>query len=255
MEYTRIQVTIRDAIAWVSLNHPPLNEMDEPMMKELIDVHQKLSGDSDVRAIILKSNCPKFFSNGLPAKELATADVPRIRQMFSVVGNMIEAVYACEKIEIALIDGHAMAGGAVLGLLADFRFMGEQSGRYAFSEISVGLIIPTLLQTLLKTVIHPAHLQDAILGKAYKPREACAVGLVNQVCPSDQLETEAEKFLKPLLRLPEENVRTSKFLLRREVLQKIRNEKQQMLEEITPFFNDNLREGLRAVAEGRHPKF
>ncbi len=255
MNYQRIQLTVQDKIAWISLNHPPLNEMDELMMSELAEVHRELSVDQNVRGIILKSNCPKFFSNGLPAQELATADAPEMRQFFSRLGEMIEAMYGCEKPEIALIDGHAMAGGAVLGLLADFRFMGEHCGRYSFSEILVGLIIPTLLQTILKTVVQPAHIAEVIFGKAYKPAEAQEIGLVNKVFPSELLAKEAEKVLKNLFRLPQENVRTTKVLLRQEVLQKIRSQKKEMLDELMPFFNDNLREGIRAVMENRRPVF
>jgi enoyl-CoA hydratase/carnithine racemase len=255
LETKRIQTQVVDKIAWITLENPPLNEMDELMMAELADVHREFSGDPHVWGIVLKSNCPKFFSNGLPAQELAVADAVKARGIFFCLGEMIEAIYACEKPEIALINGHAMAGGAVLALLADFRFMGEGSGRYCFSEILVGLIIPTLLQTILKTVVAPARLEETIFGKAYKPQEAELVGLVNEVFESDQLEKEAEKTLKTLFRLPQENVRRTKSLLRREVLQQIKTQREEMLNELNDFFNDNLREGIRAVIEKRRPHF
>ena len=254
MPEPELQIQIRDRIAWLLINRPPLNTLTPDLMERLRQAHSDLARDVQVRGIVLASENRKFFSNGLDPETMLAASVKERVEIFRTLLEMCVAMYSYPGLELAAIGGHAMAGGAVLGILCDFRFMAEGKHRYSFSEVRVGLTLPASIMGVLEGVVGPQHLRAAgMLGEAFRPDEALRIGLVDRVVPPDELHAEAERFLKQQFEIPRAGMSMVKESMRRQRLEHLRNYEE--LSGLERFLSGNFEEGLRAVLERRRPHF
>ena len=67
---------------------------------------------------------------------------------------------------IAAINGHAIAGGAVLAACADRRIMARDSGRVGITELLVGVPFPVLAFEVVRFALPPRYLADSMLSGA-----------------------------------------------------------------------------------------
>lgn len=256
-EYQFFNTQVKENIGYIWFENPPLNELSIPVMEELIAIHREMEHDGEVWGVILTTDNRKFFCNGLSPDFLLGLDHAGRLRVFEVLMDLMRGMYGFSKPEVACIPGHAMAGGAVLGILCDYRFMAEEKSRYSFSEVAVGLTLPRSLLAIIERVTGPAPLRNiAQLATAYKAAEAREIGLVDRVFPVEDLLAETEAFLKNLFQnYPLASVRSVKSQLRRPILESMDDLFRQDREMLESFVSGNFLEGLRAVKERRRPKF
>lgn len=236
------------------MNRAPLNLMDIEFMQTFMELHRNMQSNPDVWAVIVHSTVDGYFSNGLDPAMMLKRDAKEKAEVFTVLLQMVKEVYAFEKPHISAIEGHAMAGGAVMAILSDWRFMSREKSRIAFSEVAVGLVIPRVIINLIESATGSQHLRTiAQLGTAIKSVDAQAMGLVDEVFGNGTVLREAEKYAKRLFDLPLASVRSVKRMLREKNIQAL--EAGEGLAEMQTFLGDNFNEGLRAVQERRRPKF
>ncbi|MCB1307352.1 MAG: enoyl-CoA hydratase/isomerase family protein [Leptospiraceae bacterium] len=243
-------------LAYVWMDRPPLNVINHQFMDEMIAAHNELAADDDIWQIILASRSEKFYSNGLDPELLLSSDVAGRGAVFTRLLDMLRVMYAFPKISVACIQGHAMAGGAVIGIAADFRFMGDGKYRYAFSEVPVGLTIPLILLKIIERTVGPHKLRDvAMLGQAFTPAEAKAIGLVDEVWPERDLYARTESYLAKLLPLSQRSLRNVKRNIRAPIVDELEQTTAESLSDLESFLSGNFEEGLRAILDRRRPDF
>ncbi len=254
--YRFLSLEIQDHIAWLRLNRPPLNDLDPEVLDELIAAHHELAANDDVWMVALGAAGDKFFCNGVSPDFVLERDVDGRALVFERLFDLMRVMYAFPKIELCALRGHAMAGGAVLAILCDFRFMAAGKNRIGFSEVPVGLTVPEFLIRLIEGVVGPQHLvKIAMLGTAFRPEEALEIGLVDRVVPADELDQVAQDYLQGLCELPLESVQDVKASIRAPRMELVRTASGESLAHLRHFLSGNFDEGLQAVKERRKPKF
>lgn len=249
-----LQIRVTDRIAYLRINRPPLNTLTPNLMENMIAAHDELAKNTEVRGVILHSENDKFFCNGLDPETMLAAGAKEREEIFRTLVEMAVRMYSFPKLELCAIGGHAMAGGAVLGILCDFRFMSEGKHRYCFSEVRVGLTIPAGLLSIITSVIGPRYARDAaMLGNMYRADEAQAIGLVDRVTTPETLLSDATGFLTELFEIPDAGMIAVKEQLRAPQLAALKN--QDDVATLRKFLVGNFEEGLRAVLERRRPNF
>ncbi|MBS0618008.1 MAG: enoyl-CoA hydratase/isomerase family protein [Spirochaetes bacterium] len=250
-----ITTRIENHIGYVALERAPMNLMDIPFMHEFARIHRELAKNKDVWGVVCHSTVDGYFSNGLdPAMMLARDKAGRI-EVFEVLLQMVHEIYSFPKPHVAAIEGHAMAGGAVLAILSDWRFMSRDKSRIAFSEVAVGLTIPKAIVNLIESVTGPRHLREIVmLGSAIKSTDAARMGFVDEVFDNGTTLREAEKYLKRIFDLPLASVAHVKQILRAENIAALKS--REGVETLAEFVvADSFVEGLSAVRDKRRPKF
>ncbi|MEQ9364614.1 MAG: enoyl-CoA hydratase/isomerase family protein [Leptospirales bacterium] len=255
--FQNLRIESRDRLAWIRLNRPPLNDLTPEVIEELIEAHRLLAADDSVWMVVLGGQGEKFFCNGLSPEYILAQDAAGRAAVFARLFDLMRAMYAFPKIEAAAMGGHAMAGGAVLGILCDFRFMRAGKSRIGFSEVAAGLTVPEFLIDIIEGVIGPQHLvQTAMLAKAYRPEEALAIGLVDDVFPPEEFDARVEAYLNGLMdSLPLRSMQTVKQSLRAKRNAGLKAASTRSLENLRPLLMGNFDEGLTAVLERRKPVF
>ncbi len=255
--FNNLEVEIRDHLGWIRMNRPPLNCLTVDFMDDLIRAHELMDASPEVWAVLLTSSSEKFFSNGLDPDYILERTPGERAKVFKKLLKMTRVMYEFSKPQIAVINGHAFAGGAVLSVMADFRFMAAGKGKISFSETRVGLTLPDLLLPIIEAVVGPENMvRVAMMGEAFSPEQSLAMGLVDRVVEPDQLQAEAENYMREILdTMPLASMRSVKAGIRKRRVKMLRKMKRSGLRQMRAFLTGNFEEGLTAVRERRKPVF
>ncbi|MBI3396090.1 MAG: enoyl-CoA hydratase/isomerase family protein [Spirochaetia bacterium] len=199
---------------------PPNNTLTLAMLREFVSLMNELAEKSD--GILVSSTHPKFFSNGLDGKTLLESP-PALRketveEMIRAFGRLVQV----KKPWVAELNGYTMAGGAVIALAADYRFMLTTAGRIGFSELAIGLPLPVVYLHGMHKVVAPHAVRTLLEGNALKPDEAKAVGLVDDLAETpEELRSKCLKRLDQIFRLEQDSYLPTRALYRSVLLREI----------------------------------
>ncbi len=129
-------------------------------------------------------------------------------------------LYASSLPVVAAVNGHAIAGGCVLALMADLRLMADDGFTIGLNEIQLGVGLPPCVIEPLRAAVPPACARAIALGGGlFSPEEALALHLVDQLAPRAELESSAVKQAQAMADLPDLAFAQVKAAIRRPVLE------------------------------------
>ena len=125
---------VKDGIAVITLNNPPVNSMSFATRKGVVDGIEQAMADASVKAIVLIGS-GKGFSGGAEIKEFNTPAATAEPGL----GTVIEVIENCTKPVVAAIHGVAMGGGLELALGCHYR-VASAGAQIALPEVKLGLL-------------------------------------------------------------------------------------------------------------------
>src|SRR4051794_27604698 len=110
-DYKCFQFRIDSGVAFVSIDHPPINLLDEVLSQEFDKLGRELEADESVRVVVLESALPDFFiaHSGLGRVGAASKIVSHTRS-FRLTQTIGERFRNMPKVTIAKIEGRARGG-------------------------------------------------------------------------------------------------------------------------------------------------
>src|SRR5262249_38045748 len=135
-------------VATVTFDRPPANGMNHDFFVELEALVATL-GAPAVRAVVV-TGTGRFFSAGLDLFEVFAYDPPAFTDFTARFDAGFTALFGLMKPVVAAVNGHAVAGGAVLAATADFRLMAAGPGRIGLTEILVGVPFPATIMEIVR---------------------------------------------------------------------------------------------------------
>lgn len=244
----------------ITLNRPDkLNSVDDTLSAELIDTLKYAQKTAGVRAILL-TGAGRGFCAGqdLQSRSIqANGSHPHlgesIRNRYMPIITLLRTI---EKPVICAINGVAAGAGASLAFACDYRLASEESS-YIQAFIKVGLIPDSGACFMLPRLVGVGRAMDLMMtGRKVSATEALAIGLVNELCPPDQLMEKALAFTDELASGP-----TKAYGLMKRAVNKAMDcdlstylEYEADVQEIAGRSND-YREGVSAFTEKRQPAF
>ncbi len=204
MSYQAIHIERRDkGVAWIIVDHPPANAIDEVLMQDLETAAEELSRDESARVVVITSAHHKTFLAGADLKGMVqnsgkyAGEDRAIARQSANMQACFDRFAKMPKPVIAAINGHALGGGCELALACDFRIMSK--GRIGLTEVSLGLIPGAGGTQRMTRLLGRAKATELIfLAKQLEPEEALQIGLINQVVPPERLEEEVTAFAEQL---------------------------------------------------------
>src|SRR6478672_8344478 len=164
--FSALKVRLDRGIAWVTLDHPPINLLDLPLIAELDQVGRALEHDTDVRVVVIDSADPEFFSAHADVtliKALPTDDTS-LHEQVDGFQAMVDRFRTMPKATIAVIEGIARGGGSELALSCDMRFAALGKARFAQPEVAVGIIPGAGATQRLPRLVGRARALESVLG-------------------------------------------------------------------------------------------
>ena len=183
-----IDVAINDGIATVTLRHGKANALDIEFCDALAARFAELR-NSAAKAVVLTGQ-GKIFSAGVDLFRVSEGGADYVRKFLPTLHKLYDTVFHFPKPVVAAINGHAVAGGAVLACCADRRIMAREGGRIGVTEMLVGVPFPALAFEIVRFAVPPRHLPEFTLtGATYTTDAAVQRGWIDEIAePGDLME-------------------------------------------------------------------
>ena len=182
-EFQFVKVRVEGGAAWMTLNRPEHNLLNEAMLREIADGIEYLGERGDVKLVLLESAC-KVFCGGIEVGEYTSQ---RVFQMLDAFHAVFAAMLETGKPVICVVNGPAIGGGAELAAFGDM-VIATPKARFAQPEISIG-VFPPLASTILPYLVGPKTALELVLtGEPVTAERALELGLINRLVPEAKLE-------------------------------------------------------------------
>lgn len=194
--------SVADQTAFITLNRPEKrNALSPELVTELKAAFNKAEEDPAVKVVVLKANGESFC---------AGADLGYLQQLqnFSFEENLADSnhlkelflkIYTLNKVVIAQVQGHALAGGCGLAAVCDFTFAVPEA-KFGYTEVRIGFI-PALVSVFLIRKLGEQKARHLLLtGEIIKAEAALTYGLITEVTPATELENRVKEFTQNLIK-------------------------------------------------------
>jgi enoyl-CoA hydratase/carnithine racemase len=187
-----IAVDYQDTVAVVQLSRGVTNALNVELVNELGALLERIDSDSSTSALVLGSSNDKFLSIGFDIPQLF--DVPKkdFQTFFSEFNRVCLNLFTLPKPTMAAITGHAVAGGCILALCCDYRFIAEGKKLMGLNEIKLGVPVPYLADCVLRDIVGTRYAREIMdTGEFYGPADLVRMGLVDKVLPGEDVMARA----------------------------------------------------------------
>src|ERR1700722_1724781 len=139
--YKCFRFRFESGVAFVSIDHPPINLLDEILSQELDKLGRELEADESVRVVVLQSALRDFFiaHSGLGRVGAASKIVSHTRS-FRLTQTIGERFRNMPKATIAKVEGRARGGGSEIALAMDMCFAAIDKAIFCQPEVAIGLV-------------------------------------------------------------------------------------------------------------------
>src|SRR6267378_2800152 len=244
-----IQLRLEHRTAWITLDRPPLNILDIPMMQALDAVLECALPRCDFA--IVQGAGPKGFSAGA---EIADHTPERVEKMLAAFHAVFRRLAAADCLTIAAVRGYCLGGGMELATFCDF-VLATESAQFGQPEIKLGCFPPIAIVTLPHLIGMRAAADLILTGRQISAAEAQRLGLITHVVSDSELRHAISELLEELRALS-----PSVLQLTRKTLWNLHSaEFAEQLEEVERVYLSGLmkmpdaQEGIRAFLEKRKP--
>lgn len=213
-DYPNLTVTVRDGVATVLIDNPPINLMTSGLFRSLAKVSVDLSNDDDVRVVVLRSANPEFF--------IAHFDVAAILE-FPTDGEaveepelggfdrMCEAYRTMDKVTIAELRGRVGGGGAELSSACDMRFGDLETFQWNQMEVPLGILPGGGGTQRIPRLIGIGRAMEVVLGADDVDAETAERwGFLNRAMSGDSLSAYVDALATRIASFPPAAVREAK---------------------------------------------
>jgi enoyl-CoA hydratase len=209
-----------DGIAVLTLKHGKANALDIEFCEALAARFAALRGDGSKAVVITGQG--KIFSAGVDLIRIGEGGAAYVRQFLPSLHKLYEAVFGHPKPVVAAINGHAIAGGAVLACCADRRIMAREGGRIGVTELLVGVPFPALAFEVLRFALPARHLPEFVLsGATYATDAALDRGWIDEIAEPAELLEDAIAVAAELAELSPPAFMQTKLQLRQTVIERM----------------------------------
>ncbi|MBI3767724.1 MAG: enoyl-CoA hydratase/isomerase family protein [Deltaproteobacteria bacterium] len=188
--YACLRVDVRDGVAFVTIDHPPINLFDLALIQEIDRLGRALAADDDVRVVVFASANPEFFiaHADVALIQLLPTEVPPKPTRLGIFHAMVDRFRTMPKATIAQIEGRVRGGGSEFVLSLDMRFAAHGRALLGQPEVALGIIPGGSGTQRLPRLMGRGRALEVILGCEDFPADlAERYGYVNRALPADEI--------------------------------------------------------------------
>jgi enoyl-CoA hydratase/carnithine racemase len=199
---TLIKTSTDDAVLTLTLDRPPAHAISRELVSELAERLDQIESEPP-GALVITGAGDRFFSAGLDLLELYPLERAELAKFAPRFLETMLRVWRLPIPVVAAVNGHAIAGGAILALATDHRTMARGRHVFGLNEIQVGLALPSGLLEMVRASVQPAWRARVILeGRNLPTDDALAAGLVEELVEPDELRARAHERASELAKIP-----------------------------------------------------
>lgn len=243
-----IQIHDHGAVRELRLDRPPANALSPELIAALREAVESAPG-AGAKALVI-SGSPGMFSGGLDVPHLIQLDRPAIAAAWRDFYDLLRGIAASPIPVVAAITGHSPAGGAVISLFCDARFMADGSFRIGLNEVQVGIPMPPVLFQALRRLVGPGQAEHlCVTSRLLLPTEAREIGLVDEVVAPEGLVPRAIEWCNALLALPPQAMAKTRRLVRTDLVSLFDENETELAGLVDQWLSPETQGPLRALVE------
>ncbi|HZQ33809.1 MAG TPA: enoyl-CoA hydratase/isomerase family protein [Mycobacterium sp.] len=204
-DYECLRIAVHNRVLRATIDHPPINLFDLPLLTEIRRLTGEVAADDDVHVLIVDSADPDFF--------IAHADVALILDLptddtalhveLSAFNATVEAFRTMPKATIAVIEGIARGGGSEFAMAFDMRYAALGKARLGQPEAALGIIPGGGGTQRLPRLVGRGRALEVILGcMDVDAANAETWGYVDRALPADDLRPFVDKLAARIASVP-----------------------------------------------------
>ena len=187
----------------LTMNRGVTNALNLDFVDELKAALLGVKEDKSIRGLVLESSNDKFFCIGFDIPQLISlprSDFERFYHSFNITALEL---YSLPVPTIAAISGHAIAGGCVLSLACDYRYIAEGRKFMGLNEIQLGVPVPYIADRILQDLVGIRYSREIMeVGDFHQPDQAYQMGMVDNILPLDEVRAAARGKIETLAQMP-----------------------------------------------------
>jgi len=138
------------------------------------------------RALVTKAT-GKFWSNGLDLEWMA-ANQDGIDEFIARVHDLLARVLELDVPNVAALQGHTFAAGAMLALAHDQRVMRADRGYFCLPEVDIGIPFTVGMNALISARLPTRTAHEAMTtGRRYGGQDATGAGIVDRAVAEEEV--------------------------------------------------------------------
>lgn len=210
-----LQVEEDGPVRLVRLNRPGhLNATNHALHAGLAALWPQIDADGAARVVVLTGNGRAFSAGGdFDYMDGLIADPALRRESLAHARQIVTGMVGCRVPIVAAVNGPAVGLGCSLVALSDISFMAE-SAHLADPHVLIGLVAadggPVTWPLLTSLQLAKEY---ALTGERIPAERAATMGLVNHVCPDDQVLEQALACARRIARLPAQAVEDTRRVM------------------------------------------
>lgn len=209
------------------MQRPPVNSLNLDLLAEISSALEKCEKNS-CPGLILTSKFDGVFSAGLDIFEMYKPDLDRARKFWSTLQDTWIKLYGSSYPTVALINGHAPAGGCLFSCSTDYRIM-YKDFKIGANEAQLGLFAPSwFIDSFMRITGFRQSESAMLMARMFTADEALRIYLIDDIAEhKDDGMSKAVEVLKKFSTIPSRNRAQMKLNIRGEFIDKLVKEKEE----------------------------
>ena len=206
---------VEGAVARVTLNRPEKrNALNEAVITGVKNALEKASNDAAVRVIVI-SGAGRDFCSGADLASLQKIANGSVAANIDDARSLMDLFVLMRQVQVpvvAAVRGKALAGGCGLASACDI-ILASADAQFGYPEVKLGFV-PAMVTAILRRNISEKRAFELITrGCEIGAEEAKQFGLVNQVFPDEDFETEVTTYVRGFEKMSTSAIALTKNLL------------------------------------------
>jgi enoyl-CoA hydratase len=194
------------------------NALNTELAGALVDALDRLER-SPARAGIITGQ-GNVFCAGVDLLALVEGGAGYVRRFVPILLRGFERLATFPKPLVAAVNGHAIAGGAIITFGCDQRLMARGIARIGLTEVLVGVVFPAWALEVARFATPPQHFSTLVCtGRTWQPEEALVRGLVDELVEPERLLDRACEVAEEMAAIPPAAFTATKLALRRPMIE------------------------------------
>jgi len=248
----RVLTQLHDHVATLTLSRPPHNFVDAAFVEKIADALDSFDADPACRAVVLMAEGRSFCAGADFSAMNAGGDRPDSSALYVQAMRL----FRTRKPIVAALHGAAVGAGAGLALACDFR-IATPAARFSVNFNRLGFHPGFGLSYTLPRLIGGQHAARLFYtGERLSGEKALALGIVDELVPDEALRDRAHALAGEIAASAPAAVQHTRATLREGCAEAVQAANAHELEvQQREFETNDFREGVRAAAERRTPRF
>jgi 3-hydroxyacyl-CoA dehydrogenase/enoyl-CoA hydratase/carnithine racemase len=189
--YETLQVELKEGVAVIIMNNPPVNQLSKTFSSELTDAFKDTYEDADIKAVVLTGTGDNFIAGADITQIQGARDREYVLQRTLEASRFVTSIETGPKPVVAAINGNCLGGGLEIAMASHYR-VAAKGASLGQPEVQIGLIPGAGGTQRLPRLIGLRYALEMITtGKPVKAQTAFERGLVDELAEPDDLVEKA----------------------------------------------------------------